>query len=54
MLDYNDHASLTYDAKANVARFKCEMINIIQREPESFNKINKNLERYLPKVKQGE
>ena len=54
MLDYNDHASLTYDAKANVARFKCEMIIIIQREPESFNKINKNLERYLPNVKQGE
>ena len=53
MNDYNDHLSLSYDAKMHTETFKREMMNIIQREPESFNKPNKGLESYLPKVKQG-
>lgn len=53
MNDYNDHPSLSYDGKMNTDIFKREMINITQREPESFNKKNKGLEAYLPKVKQG-
>lgn len=51
MLDYNNHAGLSYNGKNNVDDFKKEMMNIIQREPESFK--NKPLEGYLPKVKQG-
>lgn len=53
MNDYNDHPSLSYEGKMNTDIFKREMINITQREPESFNKKNKGLETYLPKVKQG-
>ena len=53
MNDYNDHPSLSYDGKMNTDTFKREMFNIIQREPESFNKSNKALESYLPKVSQG-
>lgn len=53
MNDYNDHPSLSYEGKMNTDIFKREMINITQREPESFNKKNKGLEAYLPKVKQG-
>lgn len=53
MNDYNDHPSLSYEGKMNTDIFKREMINIAQREPESFNKKNKGLEAYLPKVKQG-
>lgn len=53
MNDYNDHSSLSYEGKMNTDIFKREMINITQREPESFNKKNKGLEAYLPKVKQG-
>lgn len=53
MNDYNDHPSLSYDGKMNTDTFKREMFNIIQREPESFNKPNKTLESYLPKVSQG-
>ncbi len=51
MNDYNDHPSLSYDGKMQTEAFKREMINIIQREPESFNKPNKALESYLPKIK---
>ena len=51
MNDYNTHPSLSYDGKMNNDAFKREMINIIQREPESFNKPNKALESYLPKIK---
>lgn len=51
MLDYNNHAGLSYNGKNNVDDFKKEMMNIIQRDPESFK--NKRLESYLPKVKQG-
>lgn len=53
MNDYNDHPSLSYEGKMNTDIFKREMINITQREPESFNKKNKGLETYLPKIKQG-
>lgn len=53
MNDYNNHPSLSYDGKMNTDTFKREMFNIIQREPESFNKPNKALESYLPKVSQG-
>lgn len=53
MNDYNDHPSLSYQGKMNTDTFKREMMNIIQREPESFNKKNKGLESYLPKIKQG-
>ena len=53
MNDYNDHPSLSYEGKMNTDLFKREMIHIIQREPESFNKPNKDIESYLPKVKQG-
>lgn len=53
MNDYNDHPSLSYEGKMNTDIFKREMIKITQREPESFNKKNKSLETYLPKVKQG-
>lgn len=53
MNDYNNHPSLSYDGKMNTDAFKREMFNIIQREPESFNKPNKTLESYLPKVSQG-
>jgi len=51
MNDYNNHPSLSYDGKMQTDAFKREMINIIQREPESFNKPNKALESYLPKIK---
>jgi len=51
MNDYNNHPSLSYDGKMQTDAFKREMINIIQREPESFNKPNKGLESYLPKIK---
>lgn len=53
MNDYNDHPSLTYQGKMDTEAFKREMMHIIQREPESFNKKNKGLESYLPKIKQG-
>ena len=53
MNDYNNHPSLSYEGKMNTDAFKREMFNIIQREPESFNKPNKTLESYLPKVSQG-
>lgn len=53
MNDYNDHPSLSYDGKMNTDAFKREMFNIIQRDPETFNKPNKALESYLPKVSQG-
>ena len=51
MNDYNNHPSLNNEGKMNNDAFKREMINIIQREPESFNKPNKALESYLPKIK---
>ncbi|MGP5313711.1 hypothetical protein ACTXL4_13245, partial [Psychrobacter faecalis] len=51
MNDYNNHPSLSYDGKMQTDAFKHEMINIIQRAPESFNKPNKALESYLPKIK---
>jgi plasmid replication initiation protein len=51
ILDYNDHPSLSYDGGKDTTAFKREMINIINREPESFKK--KPLESYLPKIKQG-
>lgn len=54
MLDYNDHKSLSYEAKNDTGVFKRDMIHIIQREPESFKKLNKSLQSYLPKVRQGE
>ena len=53
MNDYNNHPSLSYDGKMQTDAFKREMINIIQREPETFNKPNKGLESYLPNIKQG-
>jgi hypothetical protein len=53
MNDYNDHPSISYEGKQHVDVFKREMIHIIQREPESFNKPNKGLESYLPNIKQG-
>ena len=51
MNDYNNHPSLSYDGKMQTETLKREMINIIQREPESFSKPNKYLENYLPKFK---
>lgn len=54
MNDYNDHPSISYEGKQHIDVFKREMVHIIQREPESFNKPNKKLESYLPKVKQGD
>ncbi|MGP5706551.1 replication initiation protein [Psychrobacter namhaensis] len=53
MNDYNDHPSISYEGKQHIDVFKREMVHIIQREPESFNKPKKGLESYLPKVKQG-
>ena len=53
MKDYNDHPSLTYQGKTDTDTFKREMMHIIQREPETFNKKNKALESYLAPVKQG-
>ena len=53
MLDYNDHKSLSYEARNDTSAFRREMMHIIQREPESFSKTNKGLESYLPKAKQG-
>ena len=53
MNDYNDHPSISYEGKQHVDVFKREMVHIIQREPESFNKPNKGLESYLPNIKQG-
>ena len=53
MRDYNDHPSLTYQGKTDTDTFKREMMHIIQREPETFNKKNKGLESYLAPVKQG-
>jgi len=53
MKDYNDHPSLTYQGKTDTDTFKREMMHIIQREPETFNKKNKELESYLAPVKQG-
>lgn len=53
MKDYNDHPSLTYQGKTDTDTFKREMMHIIQREPETFNKKNKGLESYLAPVKQG-
>ena len=54
MNDYNDHPSISYEGKQHIDVFKREMVYIIQREPESFNKPNKKLESYLPKIKQGD
>ncbi len=51
MNDYNDHPSLSYQGKMDTDAFKREMTNIIQREPESFNKTNKSLDSYLPVIK---
>lgn len=51
MNDYNDHPSLSYQGKMDTDTFKREMMNIIQREPESFNKKNKSLDSYLPAIK---
>lgn len=53
MNDYNDHPSLSYNGKMNTDTFKREMMHIIQREPESFNKKNKGLESYLAPIKNG-
>lgn len=53
MNDYNDHKSLTRQGKSDVLTFKREMMHIIQREPESFNKKNKGLESYLAPIKNG-
>lgn len=53
MNDYNDHPSLSYQGKMDTEVFKREMIHIIQKEPESFNKRNKGLESYLAPIKQG-
>lgn len=53
MADYNDHPSLSYEARMQTTVFKEEMFHIIQREPETFNKKNKDLRSYLPKIKQG-
>ena len=54
MNDYNDHPSISYEGRMHTEAFKREMIHIIQREPESFKKPNKGLERYLPNIKQGD
>lgn len=54
VLDYNDHKSLSYEAKNDTGIFKRDMMHIIQREPESFKKPNKSLQSYLPKVRQGD
>lgn len=51
MNDYNDHPSLSYQGKMDTPTFKREMMHIIQREPESFNKKNKSLDSYLPAIK---
>ncbi|MGP4971909.1 replication initiation protein [Psychrobacter aquimaris] len=51
MNDYNNHPSLSYDGRMHTDAFKREMINIIQREPESFNKPSKGLESYMPNIK---
>lgn len=51
MNDYNDHPKLSYEGKMNTDAFKREMMLIIQREPESFNKKNKGLESYLAPIK---
>lgn len=53
MRDYNDHPSLSYQGKMDTDTFKREMMLIIQREPESFNRKNKALEIYLAPIKQG-
>lgn len=53
MRDYNDHPSLSYQGKMDTDTFKREMMVIIQREPESFNRKNKALEIYLAPIKQG-
>lgn len=53
MHDYNDHRSISYEGKQHVEVFKREMVHIIQREPESFNKPNKGLESYLPNIQHG-
>ena len=53
MHDYNDHPSISYEGKQHIDVFKREMVHIIQREPETFNKPNKGLESYLPNIKQG-
>lgn len=53
VLDYNDHKSLSYAARSDTDTFKREMMHIIQREPETFNKKAKELQSYLPKIKQG-
>ena len=53
MNDYNDHPTLSYQGKMDKKVFKREMMHIIQREPETFNKKNKGLESYLAPVKQG-
>ncbi|SJM38392.1 Replication initiation protein [Psychrobacter pasteurii] len=53
MNDYNDHPKLSYEGKMNTDAFKREMMLIIQREPESFNKKNKGLESYLAPIKNG-
>ena len=53
MNDYNDHPSISYEGKQHIDVFKREMVHIIQREPESFNKPNKGLESYLPNIQQG-
>lgn len=53
MRDYNNHPSLSYQGKMDTDTFKREMMFIIQREPESFNRKNKALESYLAPIKQG-
>jgi len=53
MKDYNDHSSLSYQGKTETEAFKREMFQIIQKEPESFNKKNKGLASYLAPIKQG-
>lgn len=53
MNDYNDHPKLSYKGKMDTVIFKREMTNIIQQYPESFDKKDKGLETYLPKIKQG-
>lgn len=51
MNDYNDHPGLSYQGKMNTDVFKSEMMLLIQKDPESFNKKNKQLESYLPAIK---
>lgn len=53
MNDYNDHPSLTHEGKMNVKDFRQEMVNIIQLQPETFNRAGKELRSYLPKIKQS-